>query len=157
MTYALATQLVVSRARARSATTRQRELAAIWADLQAFGERIEGVPLAELRDRLTEFENRILDVVQQESAGSPAEADGPASETTTDDGTADGDPASSTGTDADGTTVDGDGSTGSTGTATPTGTSTAPSTSSAPTSAPASTTEAGTASATQTAEASPTG
>ena len=40
------------------------ELSAIWAELQAFGEQIEGVPLAELKDRLTEFEERILGVVR---------------------------------------------------------------------------------------------
>ena len=64
MTYALATQLVVTLPGAAQRRTAQAELAAIWAELQAFGEQIEGVPLAELRDRLTEFEARILDVVR---------------------------------------------------------------------------------------------
>jgi putative peptide zinc metalloprotease protein len=52
------------------------ELAAVWADLQAFGEQIEGVPLAELRDRLTEFEARILDVVRPDLAETPDDAGG---------------------------------------------------------------------------------
>ncbi|GAA3161868.1 hypothetical protein GCM10010531_11970 [Blastococcus jejuensis] len=162
VTYALATQLVVSLPGELGADG-QRALAEIWADLQEFGEGIEGIPLAELRDRLTEFEKRILDVVQQEStdAGPPGEADDPATGATTDDGTiTDGDPAGPTGSDSGGTTDDGDGSSGSTGTATTTGAATstpAPSTSPAPTSAPASTTEAGTPSATSTAEATPTG
>ena len=161
VTYALATQLVVSLPGELGADG-QRALAEIWADLQEFGEGIEGIPLAELRDRLTEFEKRILDVVQQEGtdAGPPGEADDPATEATTDDGTTDGDPAGPTGSDSGGTTDDGDGSSGSTGGATTTGAATstpAPSTSPAPTSAPASTTEAGTLTATSTAEATPTG
>lgn len=151
VTYALATQLVVSLPGELGADG-QRALAEIWADLQEFGEGIEGIPLAELRDRLTEFENRILEVVRQESAGtgSPVEAEETATEPTTD-----GDPATSSGTGTGST--DADGSPGSTGTATPTGSSPAPSSSSAPTSAPVSTTEAGTTSPTPTAEATPTG
>jgi putative peptide zinc metalloprotease protein len=67
VTYALATQLVVSIPGPLS-DDGARELAAIWAELQAFGEQIEGLPLAELRDRLTEFEQRILTVVREEPA-----------------------------------------------------------------------------------------
>ncbi len=52
------------------------ELAAIWAELQAFGEQIEDVPLAELRDRLTEFEARILDVVRADRHRGAATGDG---------------------------------------------------------------------------------
>ena len=68
VTYALATQLVVTLPGPLSDAD-MAELSAIWAELQEFGEQIEGVPLAELRDRLTEFEARILDVVR------PAETD----------------------------------------------------------------------------------
>jgi len=181
VTYALATQLVVSLPGELSADG-QEALAAIWAELQEFGENIEDVPLAELRDRLTEFEERILDVVQEhaeDSRETPAEADDPDTGTSddgtsgtgtddgttvgttdgtsgdgaTDDGTSDGDPATSTGTD-DGS-VDGGGTSGPTGSAEPTGTS-AP-TSSAP--AGESTAESPTApeTATSTAEATPTG
>jgi putative peptide zinc metalloprotease protein len=67
VTYALATQLVVSLPGPLS-DDGTRQLAAIWADLQAFGEQIEGLPLAELRGRLTQFEQRILTVVRQDSA-----------------------------------------------------------------------------------------
>jgi putative peptide zinc metalloprotease protein len=68
VTYALATQLVVSVPGALDEGG-MAELAAIWEELQAFGERIEDVPLAELRDRLTDFEGRLLDVVQQSATG----------------------------------------------------------------------------------------
>jgi putative peptide zinc metalloprotease protein len=177
VTYALATQLVVSLPGELSADG-QEALAAIWAELQEFGENIEDVPLAELRDRLTEFEERILDVVQEhaeDSGETPAEADDPDTGTTddgtsgtgtddgttdgtsddgaTDDGTSDGDPATSTGTD-DGS-VDGGGTSGSTGSAEPTGTS-AP-TSSAPAGESTAESPTATESASPTAEATPTG
>lgn len=63
VTYALATQLVVTVPGPLSDAD-MAELSAIWAELRAFGEQIEGVPLAELKDRLTEFEARILGVVR---------------------------------------------------------------------------------------------
>ena len=84
VTYALATQLVVSLDGPLSEDG-ARDLAAIWAELAEFGEQIEGVPLAELQDRLTEFEARILAVVRAD-----AEQSGTAGETGTD--TAEGDP-----------------------------------------------------------------
>ena len=88
VTYALATQLVVSLPGPLS-DDGTRQLAAIWADLQAFGEQIEGLPLAELRGRLTQFEQRILTVVRQDSAtqdSATQDSDAPA--TTTPTGTA---------------------------------------------------------------------
>jgi hypothetical protein len=39
------------------------QLAAVWAQLSAFGQNIAGVPLFELRDRLTDFETRIAGIV----------------------------------------------------------------------------------------------
>ena len=71
------------RARARSSEADMAELAAIWAELQAFGEQIEGVPLAELQDRLTEFEARILDVVRENTGPETALPDGGSTETGT--------------------------------------------------------------------------
>jgi putative peptide zinc metalloprotease protein len=171
VTYALATQLVVSLPGQLSAAG-ERALAQIWAELQEFGEGIEDVPLAELRDRLTEFEARILDVVQEhavKSGNEPVEADDPATGTSGDGtssdgtsgdgGTSDGDPATSTGSDAgDGAgTVDGGGTSGSTGSADPTGSSASTGTGSAPTSGSTAETTAGTETATPTAEATPTG
>ena len=56
VTQALATQLVVSVPGALT-DAQNAQLAAVWKDLQAFGAHIQDVPLAELRDRLTEFES----------------------------------------------------------------------------------------------------
>jgi putative peptide zinc metalloprotease protein len=67
VTYALATQLVVSLPGPLS-DDGARDLAAIWAELAEFGEHVEGVPLAELRVRLTEFEARIIAVVREHTA-----------------------------------------------------------------------------------------
>ena len=77
VTQALATQLVVSVPGALT-DAQNAQLAAVWKDLQAFGAHIQDVPLAELRDRLTEFEPRILDVVAPQAAA-PRRAPGPAS------------------------------------------------------------------------------
>jgi putative peptide zinc metalloprotease protein len=77
VTHALATQLVVSLPGPLS-DDGARELAAIWAELQAFGEEIDGLPLGDLRARLSEFEQRILTVVRADpatqDAGTPAQA-----------------------------------------------------------------------------------
>jgi putative peptide zinc metalloprotease protein len=62
VTKALATQLVVSVPGALSEAQSGR-LAAVWRQLQAFGEHIQDVPLAELQSRLTEFEQEILGIV----------------------------------------------------------------------------------------------
>jgi putative peptide zinc metalloprotease protein len=78
VTYALATQLVVSTPGPLSDGGMAR-LAQVWEELRAFGEQIDGVPLAELRDRLTEYEQRILDVVRADTA--PADGSGAADPT----------------------------------------------------------------------------
>jgi putative peptide zinc metalloprotease protein len=151
VTYALATQLVVSLPGPLDADG-QAALADIWADLRAFGEQIQDVPLSELRDRLTEFESRILDVVQQ-NAGEPV--DGSTTETDSDTGTTDGETATPTDSTDDGSVATStDGSTPTT-TAAPTD-SAAPSSTEATTTseAPAATTEASPAGTT---EATPTG
>jgi putative peptide zinc metalloprotease protein len=67
VTHALATQLVVSLPGPLS-DDGTRQLTAIWAELQKFGRQIEGLPLGELRTRLTEFEQRILAVVRVDTA-----------------------------------------------------------------------------------------
>jgi putative peptide zinc metalloprotease protein len=64
VTYALATQLVVSLPGRLDAAGTQK-LDDIWAQLQDFAKNIDGVPLSELRARLTDFESQILGVVQQ--------------------------------------------------------------------------------------------
>ncbi|MBJ7453196.1 MAG: M50 family metallopeptidase, partial [Blastococcus sp.] len=74
VTQALATQLVVTLP-GRLSQAGTDELATIWAELQTFGEQLEGLPLSELRDRLTDYEVRILDVVQRDGEeGDPADA-----------------------------------------------------------------------------------
>lgn len=149
VTQALATQLVVSLPGPLSEDGARR-LADIWAELEAFGDRIEGMPLAEIRDRLTEFERRILTVVQEDAA--VADRAGTTSATPTEDAgstapTTGGAPATATRTGADAAT------------AAPTGPVTgAPSSSEAPrTTAPTSTSAPAAASSGATATASPTG
>ncbi|SDF09572.1 putative peptide zinc metalloprotease protein [Blastococcus aurantiacus] len=92
VTQALATQLVVTLPGelSRSGTD---ELAEIWAELQSFGEDLEGLPLSQLRDRLTDFEVRILDVVQRDGADEPDP---------TEDGATTGDSVTDPGTDGTG-------------------------------------------------------
>ena len=87
VTYALATQLVVSLPGPLSEGG-ARDLAAIWAELAEFGKQIEGVPLAELRDRLTEYEARILAVVRAD-----AEESGTAEQSGTDTAADEPDPS----------------------------------------------------------------
>jgi putative peptide zinc metalloprotease protein len=67
VTAALATQLVVTLSGPLSAQSTAR-LAELWAEIAAFGESIEGVPLSELQDRLTEYERQILAIVQNDPA-----------------------------------------------------------------------------------------
>jgi putative peptide zinc metalloprotease protein len=62
VTQALATQLVVSLDGPLDDDGRRR-LAEIWTELEAFAADAPGLPLAELRDRLTAYEQRIIDVV----------------------------------------------------------------------------------------------
>ncbi len=159
VTYALATQLVVSLDGPLDADG-QRQLAAIWAELQDLAAAVPSMSLAELRDRLGEYESRIVEVVRAngspaaatdgtEEPGAPVTGSAPAtgSAAPTDGGTGTG----GTGIDGDGsgeeTTEDTEdpgssaGSTGpdpagGTGPATPTASSTP-----APTSAPAGGTE----------------
>ncbi|MGY1640579.1 hypothetical protein ACI782_05525 [Geodermatophilus sp. SYSU D00703] len=70
VTYALATQLVVSVPGPLDGEA-ARELAAIWDELRQFGEQIEGAPLSELQGRLKRFEERFLGVVQRSATEAP--------------------------------------------------------------------------------------
>lgn len=104
VTQALATQLVVTLPGELSQAGTD-ELMSVWAELQAFGEQLEGLPLAELRDRLTDFEVRILDVVQRDGAeveGGPVEDTSTPGDTGTDDGTGHADTDTDTDDPADG-------------------------------------------------------
>lgn len=104
VTQALATQLVVSVPGALT-DAQNAQLAAVWKELQAFGAHIEDVPLSELRSRLSDFEQRILAVVQSDAPGSAD--DGSAAPTTA------GAAATSTGGAPDATTTSGAEPTGS--------------------------------------------
>ncbi|MGY1741868.1 MULTISPECIES: hypothetical protein [unclassified Blastococcus] len=120
VTHALATQLVVSVPGVLDAEG-TAALAALWEELHAFAATIEGVPLSEIRDRLTEYEQRVLDIVRGPTGSPPASGD-----TGSPDGTADptpaGDGAGATATPTDGA----DPSAGPAGgTGTPTGDGTA--------------------------------
>jgi putative peptide zinc metalloprotease protein len=118
VTYALATQLVVS-VPGPLGEAGMQELAAIWEELRVFGEQIEDVPLADLRDRLTVFEARILDVVRESTPETPLPDGGSPETGTTEEGTTDagtvGDGTSDAGTAGDAGTTDADPAT-STGT-----------------------------------------
>ena len=100
LTYALATQLFVTLDGPLSEAS-TRELNELWREIAAFGTNIATVPLNEIRDRLTEFESKILDIIEadeasrsddSETAGDgdavdAGDADQPGQETQPDDGT----------------------------------------------------------------------
>lgn len=65
LTYALATQLFVTLDGPLSEDA-MREIAALWEEIAAFGATIEDVPLSEIQDRLEQFEERILAVVDED-------------------------------------------------------------------------------------------
>jgi putative peptide zinc metalloprotease protein len=173
VTYALATQLVVS-VPGPLGDAGMAELAAIWAELGAFGQQIEGIPLAELRSRLTEFERRILAVVRDDAGAAPGDGggepaaepsgDGPSATVTESSAPAPGGgsgdsagsagSAGSTGSAGSAGSTGSSGSTGSTGEAPSTSTGTSAGPSSTATSEPPAPTTAG--SATTGAESSPT-
>jgi putative peptide zinc metalloprotease protein len=68
LTYALATQLFVTLDGPLS-TGSMRDLQAVWKEIAAFGKNIASVPLSEIRDRLTAYETRILDIVRADPNG----------------------------------------------------------------------------------------
>lgn len=78
VTYALATQLVVTLDEALSEES-MAEIAALAEEVAAFATQIEDVPLSEIQGRLTEFEQRILDVIERDTATTEEESD-PAAE-----------------------------------------------------------------------------
>jgi putative peptide zinc metalloprotease protein len=151
VTYALATQLVVSLDGPLDAEG-QRALADIWAELEQLAGAAPTMPLAELRARLDAYEERIVEVVR--ANGDPAATvDGAEATGTTTGGTEDpAQPTAAPGTDdgdapdvvePGGETAGSTTGTGTTGSSVPAGTSSAPATSPATTTA-APTTAAGT-------------
>ncbi len=71
LTYALATQLVVTLDGPLSSTG-TAALEKLWAEIAAFGDDIEDVPLSELQARLSAYEQRILDIIAADRSVSPA-------------------------------------------------------------------------------------
>jgi len=67
LTYALATQLVVTLEGPLSADG-MAALNRLWAELADFARTVEDYPLSELRDQLTAYEQRILDVIATDHA-----------------------------------------------------------------------------------------
>ncbi len=67
LTYALATQLFVTLDGPLSEAS-TRELNELWREIAAYGTNIATVPLNEIRDRLTEFESKILDIIEADQA-----------------------------------------------------------------------------------------
>ncbi len=70
LTYALATQLFVTLDGPLS-TAGTEEIARLWEEIAAFGAGITDVPLSEIQDRLSDFERKILAVIEKEQ-GDPA-------------------------------------------------------------------------------------
>ncbi|HEX2177329.1 MAG TPA: hypothetical protein VHG70_15600 [Nocardioidaceae bacterium] len=73
LTYALATQLVVTLDGPLSAAG-TAEMQRLWAEIAAYGERIEEVPLADIRAELTAYEQRILEIIRTDpGTGAPSD------------------------------------------------------------------------------------
>jgi putative peptide zinc metalloprotease protein len=68
LTYALAQQLFITLDGPLSEEAME-QLDAIWAELGAFGAQIASIPLDEVEDRLAEFEQAILDVIEADQPG----------------------------------------------------------------------------------------
>ncbi len=91
LTYALATQLFVT-VDGPLADASMKQLEALWKEIAAFGADIASVPLDQIKDRLTAYETKILDIIHaDEAAADPA---GPAEAGQPDEGAApSGDPS----------------------------------------------------------------
>ena len=74
LTYALATQLFVTLDGPLSAAG-SRQLNALWEEIAEFGTDIATVPLGEIRDRLTAYEQQILDIIEADESAREAGED----------------------------------------------------------------------------------
>ncbi len=148
LTYALATQLFVTLDGPLSDAGRQ-QIAALWQQIADFGTHITEVPLSEVRDRLTSYEQQILAVIEKEQgpltpdATATAAADAGATPSPSVEGSdgaapsAEASPGAGTPSDtATGTTGGSTGDAGSTGGATSGATTTGTDPSPTPTDAP---------------------
>jgi putative peptide zinc metalloprotease protein len=82
LTYALAQQLFITLDGPLSEEA-MAQLDAIWEALAAFGEEITAIPLSEIQDRLDEFEDAILEVIEADQPGTVPSDEG--SETPTEE------------------------------------------------------------------------
>ena len=115
LTYALATQLFVTLDGPLSDAGTER-LAEVWAQIAAFGTNIASVPLNEIRDRLTAYEQQILAIIEEDQGGA-GDADQAEGETADGDVAPSGEPSPSAAPDEDTEETDpGQPSDGSTGT-----------------------------------------
>jgi putative peptide zinc metalloprotease protein len=128
LTYALATQLFVTLDGPLSDAGRQ-QIAELWEQIADFGAHITEVPLSEVRDRLTSYEQQILAVIEKEQgplAPDPTGAAAPGATPTAPAESSDGAAPSAEASPGDGTPSDSaaaptggsTGGTGSTGSAT---------------------------------------
>ncbi|MGH3505674.1 MAG: hypothetical protein ACRDO2_00550 [Nocardioidaceae bacterium] len=85
LTYALATQLVVTLDGPLS-DAGLAELNELWAEIAEFARSIADYPLAELRDKLTAFEQQILDIIAREGGMSTPMPSTPTAPDSTSDG-----------------------------------------------------------------------
>jgi putative peptide zinc metalloprotease protein len=72
LTYALATQLFVTLDGPLSDDA-MRQISDLWDEIAAYGANIEDVPLSDIQDQLTEFEERILAIADKGQAPEPGE------------------------------------------------------------------------------------
>ena len=94
VTYALATQLVLTLEGPLSEDG-TAALAELWEEIAAFGQSIQDVPLSELQARLTEYEARILEIVQNDPAAVPAAQEDPGTQQSPTQGAATSGPGAS--------------------------------------------------------------
>jgi putative peptide zinc metalloprotease protein len=103
VTYALAKQLVLTLPTALSPEA-MAALNQVWAQLLAFGEHIEDVPLSQIQSTLDGFAQDIKAIVEQEAGATASDSDGGAG-----DPGSGSDPGSTAGTGGEGTTDPGTG------------------------------------------------
>jgi putative peptide zinc metalloprotease protein len=117
---ALAVQLVVTLPTDPSAAETQ-QLTALWQQIQQFGSHLQGMSFTEIRDRLTAYEQQILDIISRNSAPSASSSASPGVSTSAPEAT--GSAGASGSTDPTGTVPAGGGAVSTPAASTPAGSS----------------------------------